>query len=248
MSYFDFLEENKDILYEKFSKIKKNIVLEFDLMKYMNIDITFKKNDIDVIEIFNFLNSDEIELFKYEIDKKEWTPIVYYYKNFIIDKTGGSLIHSYNIPLVYQIWERLLSIENLYNNLIISNNEGTFIPVGINPFCRIHKYKNNDFILPHFDPIYKVDNYTSMKGALLYFTDNIYSPLSFLDCKELMDINESYKYIENNNKCNLLLDIFPEKGKLVIFDSNLMHCIKKVINEDRIILFVEIMYKNKNSK
>jgi hypothetical protein len=238
--FYSFLENTKDQKKAFFNETNRVIARTIDLSGFLVGDaapILREHNNGKILEVDNFLRSEEVTLFLERIQQQPWSKMVY--KPTLTSTTkedGGYCVRWYDIDLSKRLWDRVKA------NLIISK-EG-FTAVGMNPFMRVHTQGDGNFLKPHVDTdlAYQFSNkYTTQKSILIYFTDNTSGALSFIDTTTIDE--ETDKYLDKDYVGPYgRLNIFPSKGKLLVFNSELLHCVTQIIGETRISLVGEIVY------
>jgi hypothetical protein len=214
--------------------------------KRANLDInTFYTNQVTVIP--NFLDKSEVDLFTSLFPTLTWPPMRY---NPTIDKQGnkstieqndgGYAIRFYDVDFGKKLWAMLST------NLGELLNNKDYIAVGVNPYIRLHDQNDGNHIKPHYDCLYTFDNgFKTSRSVIIYFTDNKSGVLSFIDAESIND--EVNKYVKTNYKgLYNRTDIYPEKGKIAIFDNDIIHTVTEIIGESRIALATEIIMRKRD--
>ena len=239
--FYRFLDDTKDEKTAYFNETNRDIARTIDLSGFLVVDvkpILKEHKGGKILEVDDFLSSNEVSLFTERIQSQPWSKMLY--KPTLTSTTkedGGYCVRWYDIDLSKRLWDRVKA------NLIISK-EG-FTAVGINPYMRVHTQGDGNCLKPHVDTdlAYQFSNkYTTQKSFLIYFTDNTSGALSFIDTTTIDE--ETDKYLDKDYVGTYgRLNIFPSKGKFMVFDSDLVHCVTQIIDETRIILTSEIVYR-----
>jgi len=195
-----------------------------------------------ILTIDNFLSEDEINLIQSTAKPEMLTPMIYRptlesEERFI----GGECIRMYNIPLSKVFWSRLQQLPNFAEHFAIPG----YIPVGINPYIRYHTQGDGHNLHPHIDTdlAHQFNNkYRTMRAFTLYLTDNQTGALRFID-NNILDTT-THKYMDINYKgVSTTKEFLPQRGRIIIFDTSLLHCVTNIVGETRKVLVGEIVYK-----
>jgi hypothetical protein len=197
-----------------------------------------------ILALNNFLSDDEINLIQSTAKPEMLTPMIYR-PSLQNDQTfvGGECIRMYNIALSKIFWQRLQQVPDLAAHFTIPG----YTPVGINPFIRYHTQSNGHNLHPHFDTdlAHQFNNkYRTMRAYTLYLTTNKSGAIRFID-SNILD-NTTHKYMDINYKgTSTTKDFPPQKGRMLIFDTSLLHCVTNIVDEtnSRKVLVGEIVYK-----
>jgi hypothetical protein len=197
-----------------------------------------------ILTLDNFLSEDENNIIQSTAKPEMLTPMIYRptlqsEERFI----GGECIRMYNIPLSKLFWQRIQQVPDITTHFDISG----YTPVGINPYIRYHTQSNGHNLHPHIDTdlAHQFNNkYRTMRAYTLNLTTNKSGALRFID-SNILDTT-THKYMDINYKGNSTTkDFMPQKGRMIIFDTSLLHCVTNIVDEtnSRKVLVGEIVYK-----
>ena len=119
-----------------------------------------------------------------------------------------------------------------------------YTPVGVNPFIRFHEQKDGNNLQPHYDTdlAYQFNNkYRTIRAFTIYLTDNQSGAIRFIENNILDDESNLYMNLDYIGSSKTT-QVFPSMGKILIFDSRLLHCVTNIIGEVRKTLVSEIVY------
>lgn len=236
-SYFDSVDEPS--IHASYAK-KKYKLYPFEYKLESSKPVSYASPLRDVFEISNFLSQEESQYILDNLKDEYMDKMLYIQESIrvpgvdykVID--GGYCMRFFNIEFSDRLWKRLLQT-NIYNDLCVQKEDGKFIPVGLNPYMRLHKQSSNNDLLPHRDPPIHLNNeYIGMKAVLLYFTDNESGALSILESPDADETTEP------------IFQIFPKRGKLVVFDGFSINHRVDLIKESRICILTDLFYKKVN--
>jgi hypothetical protein len=195
-----------------------------------------------ILALDNFLSEDEINLIQSVAKPELLTPMIYRPNLQSTERfIGGECIRMYNIALSKLFWTRLQQVPDLAAHFAISG----YTPVGINPFIRYHTQGDGHNLHPHIDTdlAHQFNNkYRTMRAYTLYLTDNQTGAIRFIDNNILDDTTHKYMDI-NYAGISTTKEFLPQKGRMLIFDTSLLHCVTNIIGETRKVLVGEIVYK-----
>lgn len=128
-------------------------------------------------------------------------------------------------------------------------------PIGISPMLRFMQYDNESEHFAHYDAgfIYPNTIHRTLKSFVLYLTTNEIGATRFIDDDQediaVWDRNhDDWNRRVNDNE--ILLESFPVKGKILIFNHRLCHDVEQYFptteNECRIIIRGDVIYEAKD--
>jgi hypothetical protein len=268
ISYFkDYLNEMYNInpKFEYCHKLKKNIKLK----KHSNPK--YKKQKIEtgeIIEIKNFLTKKEIKQLKKQIKKQSKGKVPTNGKFHSLkekEKIGAERSYIFSKRFSKKIKKRIKGI--IEKEIIVNRKNDSIDYLGyknwklkkVNPLLRIIEYKKygkkyGGRLIPHYDyPYDKNNKERSLKTIVIYLTTNKSGATRFLKDnikkarKEKSIYKKDYKdkdYIPKKNK--IIKEVFPEKGKAIVFDHRMLHDAGEITyKEKKIIIFMDIIYERK---
>ena len=120
---------------------------------------------------------------------------------------------------------------NPYLDELHVNNQ---IPVSLNDYFRIYKYRKGQMFNQHKDGQERINNLVSHVSVLFYLNDNFTGGSTSF-----------YEYIRENNKLShkCFESIHPEKGSALLFWHNLFHTGDKIIEGEKYVLRSDLLYK-----
>lgn len=152
------------------------------------------------------------------------------------DRIGSYRLSLYNEEMASNIWERI-------KNIVTAYNDNDWTPIGVNPLFRVIIYKEGGELIPHYDAPYISDKNTmTRKSMVIYLTDNTEGFTDFLLDDQNSVINKDYS--DRPNYSGKVMSSFkPTAGSSLIFDHRLLHSVKALKNETKIIIRTDIVYK-----
>jgi len=122
-------------------------------------------------------------------------------------------------------------------------------PVAISPMLRFMRYEKDSEHYAHYDAGYFYDDniHRTLKSFVLYLTTNNTGSTRFInDNQEKIPVwdRDHNDWSRRVNNDEILLESFPKKGKLLIFNHRLCHDVEQYDGQDgdRIIIRGDIIY------
>lgn len=193
------------------------------------------------IQIPDLLSQKEVSRLNNFIKEQKWIPVGLdgIKENFKTgDAVGSYRLSIYHEEMAKNLWRRLESIKDK-----LADNE--WIPIGVNPLFRVIVYKEGGELVPHYDVPYIQDSTTmTRRSMVIYLTDNEEGSTDFLkdDQDGLLQKDFSDR---PNYQGKLMTKCMPVSGASLIFDHRILHSVKPLKNENKIIIRTDIMYKRK---
>ena len=193
------------------------------------------------IQIPDLLSNKEVHRLNDFINKQEWTPVGLdgIKENF----KEGSKIGSYRLSIYHEemaetLWKRLDTIKEKLT-------DSGWIPVGINPLFRVIVYKEGGELIPHYDaPYVKDENTMTRRSMVIYLTDNDEGATDFLKDDQDGTLNKDYSD-RPDYKGKLITRFIPVSGASLIFNHRVLHSVKPLKTESKIIVRTDILYKRR---
>lgn len=243
--------------------MKNNFINEFKLPKdFYNLnkptEVEIKKESLYEfsLNLKNIFSQEELIFLTNHIENKiKWIPvgidgILKNYKEG--DKIGSYRASFYEEKLADCIWLRIKKafpdIREMKDNTPTNwDNSYFWKPIGVNPLFRLIKYKEKCKLIPHYDDSYIKDNDTrTLSSFIIYLTTNKTGKTRFLKDKQinlnLKDRNYQDQFFTPKKK-SILKDYKATRNWGLIFDHRLLHDSEELINEEKIIIRTDILYR-----
>lgn len=250
------------VIKDKLMKNEKGFVGYFDIketnvfknkektnLNNLPVDYAFYEND--------FLNTDEIHFFEDIIKDKVNVPVGvtgYYDEYSDGDKIGSYRGTIFAESIAHTLFERLKGAypeQRDFKESLNSDHDdhSHWEFVGINPLFRFIKYKNEGELVPHYDaPFIKNESERTLVTMVIYLTNNTSGHTRFIkDPQSQIPVNQRdlSDWTINANEEDILFTIQPKKGKIALFDHRIIHDCEPLINEEKIIIRTDLMFKKK---
>ena len=212
----------------------------------------FIDNDL---QVFNDLFSQHgIKLLMDNILNKEWQPvgidgILKNYKRG--DKIGNYRLSVYSQELADIIWSKICPFfqERILTeySMIEWRDHERWEPVGINPLFRFIQYKEDGFLVPHYDAPYQENDETqTVKSLVVYLTENESGgETRFLkDKQEKLPLKErdfSDQFFTPDDS-DVTYKVKPQVGRAIAFDHRRLHD-SASSKESKVIMRTDIVYR-----
>lgn len=243
--------------------MKNNFINEFKLPENfynLNKKIKTKINKESLydfsLKLENIFSNGELDfLVNYINNEIEWIPVGIdgilknYKKN---DKVGSYRASFYEQKLANYIWlkikEGFPEVRKMKNDTPTNwDNSYLWKPIGVNPLFRLIKYKEGCRLIPHYDDSYIKDSeIRTLNSFIIYLTTNETGKTRFLKDKQVnLDIKDR-DYQDQffiPKKIDILKEFKSIKNTGLIFDHRLLHDSEELINEEKIIIRTDILYR-----
>lgn len=240
VGYFDFDINNTSLF--KGSQDKAQL-------KNLPIDFGFTSE--------NFLSELEIEFFEKLIENEVNVPVgvTGYYDEYQDGDQIGSFRGTIFTPEIAKaLFERLKGVypedrdfKASLNSDHDSHSDWEFI--GINPLFRFIKYLDGGELVPHYDaPFIQDEDQRTLVTMVIYLTNNHSGQTRFInDPQSNLPVSKrdlSDWKIKPKNE-DILFTIYPEKGKIALFDHRIIHDCEPLNHEEKTIIRTDLMFKKR---
>ncbi len=243
--------------------MKNNFINEFELPK--NFYDLNKQKEVEInkeylyefsLSLKNIFSKEELIFLTNHIKNEiKWIPvgidgILRNYKEG--DKIGSYRASFYEEKLANSIWLRIKKlfpeIRKMKDNTPTNwDNSYFWQPIGVNPLFRLIKYKENCKLIPHYDDSYiKNNDIRTLSSFIIYLTTNETGKTRFLKDKQInLDLKDrNYKdQFFTPTKNDILKNYRAIKNTGLIFDHRLLHDSEELINEEKVIIRTDILYR-----
>jgi hypothetical protein len=238
----------------KMNKIVNEVKLDIDFKEEITpyVSLFSKLDENLVVKIDNLLSKNECNIILEQINKKEWVSADYHGKVSNDPNVGSWRMSTFNDNLASIIWKRLLNhgwSDKLINNIFPVEHKlyesyweelklSYWKSTGVSNLFRFIKYKDNGFLVPHYDKEYKYDeNKKTLMSLVIYLTDNDDGATRRIKETRVNDFSDMDKPSKD-----IVWSNYPKTGSALCFDHYVLHDSEPVKGE-KIIIRTDIVFE-----
>lgn len=242
-------------------KNEKGFIGYFEINEKIEIkkDISQKYLDALPIEFAyiqkNFLSKSEIDYFHKIIQGQVEVPVGS--NGYYDDYSNGDKIGSYRGTIFSKeiaeiFFKRLKGVypeERDFKESLNSDhdNHSRWEFVGVNPLLRFIKYRSGGELVPHYDaPYIANDKERTLVTMVIYLTNNKSGKTRFIrDPQEKIPVAERVldDWEEHAKAEDIIFSIYPEAGKIALFDHRVIHDSEELKGEEKIIIRTDLVFR-----
>lgn len=205
----------------------------------------------------DFLTKDEVDFFHRVIKENVEVPVGV--TGYLDEYSDGDKIGSYRGTIYTEeiakiFFDRLKGLYPEYRNFGLSldsdhDNHDHWEFVGVNPLFRFIKYRSGGELVPHYDaPYIANDEERTLVTMVIYLTNNKTGQTRFIkDPQSKLPVSERdlSDWTEKAKSKDVLFSIYPEEGKIALFDHRIIHDCQPLINEEKVIIRTDLVFRKK---